>query len=265
MNIVNIYIPYISRVTTKEDIINVFQKEYGIGSVDSVDLLTDKSNTFCDCCKWKPEHSERRSCDVCLLRSKKKQIGAYVKLKLNMENETAQLIAEAFDRNIVYNLRVTRYSDYEDRTTKIWCLTKTLIELPLKTDDSPRIEAPPNTPTNSILGESRDNVTQFDLIYSDYDSELDSKHESLASSSSCEEDSKNVLLLRSFKSPPSANLRPVMSDEDSVELKADCAFTMCNCVKQKLNEANLLLSIREKQIEELERQLKNLRDIVLAP
>lgn len=47
-----------------------------------------------------------------------------------------------------------------------------------------------------------------------------------------------------------------MSDEDSVELKADCAFSMCNCVKQKLNEANLLLSIREKQIEELERQLK---------
>ena len=58
MNIVNIYIPYISRVTTKEDIINVFQEEYRIGSVESVDLLTDKSNTFCDCCKWKPEHVE---------------------------------------------------------------------------------------------------------------------------------------------------------------------------------------------------------------
>lgn len=225
MNIINIYIPYISRVTTKEDIINVFQEEYGIGLVDSVDLLTDKSNTFCDCCKWKPEHVERRSCDVCLLRSKRKQIGAYVKLKLNMENETAQLIAESFDRNNVYNLRVTRYSDYEDRVTKIWCLTKTLVELPLKIENSPRIAVPPNTPTNSTIYDSRDNVTQFDLIYSEYDSELDSKRESVTSSSSCE-----------------------LSVEESNYV-----------LRRKLNEATQLLSLRDKQIEEMEYQLAILK------
>lgn len=229
MNIVNIYIPYISRVTTKEDIINVFQDEYGIGLVDSVDLLTDKSNTFCDCCKWKPEHIERRSCDVCLLRSKKKQIGAYVKLKLNMENETAQLIAEAFDCNNVYNLRVTRYSDYEDRVTKIWCLTKTLVELPLKIDNSPRIAVPPNTPTNSTIYDIRDNVTQFDLIYSDYDSELDSKNESVASTSSSE--------------------FPVSESN--------------NVLRRKLYDATQLLSVRDKQIEILEETIAFIKSKML--
>ena len=231
MNIVNIYIPYISRVTTKEDIINVFQEEYGIGSVECLELLTDKSNTFCDSCKWKPEHVDRRSCDVCLLRSKKKQIGAYVRLKLNMENDTAQLIAEAFDCNNVYNLRVTRYSDYEDRVTKIWCLTKTHVVLPLGSgsDNSPRIEVPPNTPTNSIIDNSSENVTRFDLIYSDYDSELDSKNESVASTSSSE----------------------FSSGESNYVLR------------RKLYDANKLLSVRDKQIEILEEKIAVIKSKLL--
>ncbi len=33
-----------------------------------------------------------------------------------------------------------------------------------------------------------------------------------------------ILHLRSFKTPPSSEARAVMSDEDSAELKADCAF-----------------------------------------
>lgn len=220
MNVVTIYIPYISRSITKEDIINVFQGEYGIGSVECVELLTDKSNTFCDSCKWKPGDVYRRSCDVCLLRSKRKQIGVYLQVYMNMENETAQLITEAFDRNNVYNLRVTRYSDYEDRVTKIWCLSKTLIELPLGSgsDNSPRIAVPPNTPTNSTINESRDNVTQFDLIYSDYDSELDSNNESVVTSSSCE-----------FSSGESNYM-----------------------LRRKLCDAIQLLSVRDKQIEILE-------------
>jgi len=229
MNIVNIYIPYISRVTTKEDIINVFQEEYGIGSVECLELLTDKSNTFCDSCKWKPEHVDRRSCDVCLLRSKKKQIGAYVRLKLNMENDTAQLVAEAFDCNNVYNLRVTRYSDYEDRVTKIWCLTKTHVVLPLVYEISSTIAVPPNTPTNSIIDNSSENVTRFDLIYSDYDSELDSKNESVASSSSCE----------------------FSSGESNYVLR------------RKLYDANQLLSVRDKQIEILEEKIAVIKSKLL--
>jgi hypothetical protein len=223
MNVVTIYIPYLSRSITKEDIINVFQEEYGIGSVECIELLTDKSNTFCDSCKWKPENVDRRSCDVCLLRSKRKQIGAYVQVKLEMENETARLILEAFDCNNVYNLRVTRYSDYEDRVTKIWCLSKTHVVLPLGSgsDNSPRIEVPPNTPTNSTIDNSRENVTQFDLIYSDYDSELDSKNESVASSSSCE-----------FSSGESNYM-----------------------LRRKLYDANNLLSVRDKQIEILEEKI----------
>jgi hypothetical protein len=229
MNIVTIYIPYIHRSITKEDIINVFQDEYGIGSVECLELLSEKTNAFCDSCKWKAERVESRSCDVCLLRNKRRQIGAYVQVNFNMENETARLITESFANNNVYNLRVTRYSDYEDRTTKIWCLTKTHVVLPLNTDNSPRLDVPPNTPTNSIIEEIMDNAnaTNFDLIYSDYDSELDSKHESVASSSSSElGESKHLL-------------------------------------RRKLYEATQLLSIREKQIEILEEQIERLRSFAL--
>lgn len=226
MNVVTIYIPYISRSITKEDIINVFQEEYEVGKVECVELLSEKTNSFCDSCKWKPEHIERRSCDVCLLRIKKKQNGAYVKVMFDIENETTQLILEAFENNNVYNLRVTRYSDYEDRTTKIWCLTKTLIELPFKTDSSPRIAVPPNTPTNSTIHHTQDNVTQFDLIYSDYDSELDSKHESVTSTSSLEDEPKHVLI-------------------------------------KKLYDATQLLSVRDKQIETLEEQISIIKKKIL--
>jgi hypothetical protein len=228
MSVVTIYIPSLSRTTTKDDIINVFQVEHQIGSVEHIELLTETSNSFCDICRWKSDKAERRSCDVCLLRNKKRQIGAYVQVNLDLENEIALLILDAFGRNVFYNLRVIRYSDYEDRVTKIWCLTKTEVVLPLTFDNSPRIEVPPNTPTNSRIEEMVDKVTQFDLIYSDYDSELESKRESLSSSSSFEEESNHVL-------------------------------------KRKLYEANQLLSIREKQIQELERQIKDLRFFALSP
>jgi hypothetical protein len=228
MSIITIYIPYLSRTTTKDDIINVFQVEHQIGSVEHIDLLTENSNSFCDICRWKSDKVERRSCDVCLLRNKKKQIGAYIQVNLDMENEIARLILDAFGRDVFYNLRVTRYSDYEDRVTKIWCLTKTQVVLPLTCDNSPRIEVPPNTPTNSKIEEMIDKITRFDLIYSDYDSELESKRESISSSSSREEESNNEL-------------------------------------KRKLYEATQLLSIREKQIEELERQIKDMRFFALSP
>lgn len=227
MSIINIYIPYLSRTTTKDDIINVFQVEHQIGSVEHIDLLTEKSNSFCDICRWKSDKVERRSCDVCLLRNKKKQIGAYIQVNLDMENEIARLILDAFGRDVFYNLRVTIYSDYEDRVTKIWCLTKTQVVLPLTCDNSPRIEVPPNTPTNSKIEEMTNKVTQFDLIYSDYDSELESKRESISSSSSREEESNHEL-------------------------------------KRKLYEATQLLSIREKQIEELERQIVMIKNMIIG-
>ena len=40
-----------------------------------------------------------------------------------------------------------------------------------------------------------------------------------------------TLHLRSFKTPPSSEARAVMSDEDSAQLKADCAFSMRKGVK----------------------------------
>ena len=146
-----------------------------------------------------------------------------------MENDTAQLIAEAFDCNNVYNLRVTRYSDYEDRVTKIWCLTKTHVVLPLVSENSSTIAVPPNTPTNSIIDNSRENVTQFDLIYTDYDSELDSKNESVVSSSSCE-----------FSSGESNYM-----------------------LRRKLYDANQLLSVRDKQIEILEEKIAVIKSKLL--
>ena len=224
MNNVTIYIPYISRSMKKDDIINVFQN--GIGMVENIMLLTDKSNVFCDCCKSKPE---RRSCDVCLLRSKNRQVGAYVQVNLKMENETARLIIEAFGRNNVYNLSFTRYSDYEDRVTNIFCLTKTQVEFPDRLgSDRLRTEnphTPPNTPTNSTTDETQDNV--LDLFYADYDSELDSKHESVTSSSSCE-----------------------LSDSPYV-------------LRCKLNEATQLLSVRDKEIEEMKQKLAILNQKML--
>ena len=219
MNIVTIYIPYISRSMKKDDIISVFQN--GIGMVENIMLLTDKSNVFCDCCKSKPE---RRSCDVCLLRSKNRQVGAYVQVNLNMENETARLIIEAFRRNNVYNLCFTRYSDYDDRVTNIFCLTKSQFEFPdMLITENPH--TPPNTPTNSVTDEPQDNV--LDLFYDDYDSELDSKHESVTSSSSCE-----------------------LSDSTYV-------------LRCKLHESTQLLSVRDKQIEEMEQKLAILKQKML--
>ena len=219
MNNVTIYIPYISRSMKKDDIISVFQN--GIGMVENIMLLTDKSNSFCDCCKSKPE---RRSCDVCLLRSKNRQVGAYVQVNLNMKNETAHLIMEAFGRNNVYNLCFTRYSDYDDRVTNIFCLTKSQFEFPDKLR-SENPHTPPNTPTNSVTDEPQDNV--LDLFYDDYDSELDSKHESVTSSSSCE-----------------------LSDSTYV-------------LRCKLHESTQLLSVRDKQIEEMEQKLAILKQKML--
>jgi|688.fasta_scaffold526188_2 hypothetical protein len=215
MNLVTIYIPYISRSMKKDDIINIFQD--GIGMVENIMLLTDKSNSFCDCCKSKSEHVERCSCDVCLLRSKNKQVGAYVRVNLNTKNETAHLIMEAFGRNNVYNLSFTRYSDYDDRVTNIFCLTKTQFEFPDKLGSvklrSGNPHTPPNTPTNSVTDEPRDNV--LDLFYDDYDSELDSNHKSVAGELS---DSTYVL-------------------------------------RCKLHESTQLLSVRDKQIEETKQKL----------
>ena len=223
-----IYIPSISRSIKKEDIVNIFQDEYGIGVVEYIELLTETSNPFCDCCKRKPEHVEHISCDVCLLLNKRKQYEAYVQIKLNLENENAQGIFEAFGRNNAYNLRVTIYSDYTDRIIQTWCLIQSHIKLPLTSDklrsDKLRSDiSPPNTTTNTTNDETQYNVSHLESIHTD-----------------CEVETNCV-----------------SSCEGSVVYESNIAL------RRKLYEMNQLLYIRNKQIEELERQITMLQISVI--
>lgn len=89
-----IFIPYVDKSITKDNIIDVIQFEYGIGKIQSINVTNIPNDD--------------------------KNINVYVDIQLN----TKSSISKHLMNGDTYSIPVIKYSNYEDRTYKILQLNK---------------------------------------------------------------------------------------------------------------------------------------------
>jgi hypothetical protein len=151
MTVTSIFIRYLPPSTTKDQIIDVFENQCNLGTIDGVDLhdIRDKKGGQCDNgCGSEITYDEVNQkvqifrCEKCKMRSAKM---AYVHIKLN-DSPRAEDILKKINENQVYHLYFTRYSDYSDRSEQKWDLVKSKLERKNKHRDNYVPATPPNTP-----------------------------------------------------------------------------------------------------------------------
>ena len=89
-----IFIPYVDKSITKDNIIDVIQFEYGIGKIQSINVTNIPNDD--------------------------KNINVYINIQLN----TKSTISQQLMNGDTYSIPVIKYSNYEDRTCKILQLNK---------------------------------------------------------------------------------------------------------------------------------------------
>lgn len=89
-----IFIPYVDKSITKDNIIDVIQFEYGIGKIQSISVTNIPNDD--------------------------KNINVYIDIQLN----TKSSISKHLMNGDTYSIPVIKYSNYEDRTYKILQLNK---------------------------------------------------------------------------------------------------------------------------------------------
>lgn len=108
MTISAIFIPYLHKNITKNEIFRVIEEEYNIGIIDRIEILNKYDNNI----KYKM---------------------VYIYLTFNTDNILTNNIIDTFKAKNTYYLHVTKYSDYEDRHETIWSLVESLIQNNLPT------------------------------------------------------------------------------------------------------------------------------------
>ena len=111
-----IFIPYLHKNITKNEIFHVIEEDYNIGIIDRIDILNKYDNN-----------------NNIIYKT------AYIYLTFNTDNLVTNNIIDTFKAQNTYHLHVTKYSDYEDRHETIW----SLIESPIQNNSV----APPNSAT----------------------------------------------------------------------------------------------------------------------
>jgi len=89
-----IFIPYVDKSITKDNIIDIIQFEYGIGKIQSISVTN--------------------------IQNDDKNINVYIDIQLDTKNS----ISKHLINGDTYSILVTKYSNYEDRTYKILQLNK---------------------------------------------------------------------------------------------------------------------------------------------
>lgn len=89
-----IFIPYVDKSITKDNIIDVIQFEYGIGKIKSINVTNIPNDD--------------------------KNINVYINIQLNSKSTISQHLMNGD----TYSIPVIKYSNYEDRTCKILQLNK---------------------------------------------------------------------------------------------------------------------------------------------
>ena len=89
-----IFIPYVDKHITKDNIINVIQFEYGIGKIKLINVTNIENDD--------------------------KNVNIYIDIQLNTKSSISQHLINGD----TYSIPVIKYSNYEDRTYKILQLNK---------------------------------------------------------------------------------------------------------------------------------------------